>query len=90
MLGVEHKPPAFDILHGISSRLQSASDGLARPAWLNSDFSKFQYNGSAIKKQEGDRLTFQIDATRQVLPAIIDQLYPRLPSRQSIANEFTL
>jgi hypothetical protein len=52
MLGVERKPPAFDILHDFSFCGRHRTDWPDRVA-QTATFRKFQYNGSAIKKQEG-------------------------------------
>src|SRR5713101_2382334 len=50
MLGVERKPSAFDILHDFSFFGRHRTDWPDRIA-QTATFRKFQYNGSAIKKQ---------------------------------------
>jgi hypothetical protein len=63
MLGVERKPPAFDILHDFSFCGRHRTDWPDRIA-RTATFRKFQYNGSAIKKQDGGSPDFSNEMRR--------------------------
>jgi hypothetical protein len=68
MLGVERKPPAFDILHDSPSAVGIEQIGPDRVV-QTATFAEFQYNGAAIKEQEiGSPDFFQRDTAGQEMP----------------------